>query len=266
MNDLLIFSYLFKNLINLLSITLFIALKWFFLPLFLIVVVSNIKFFNNQLGQAFISKEALSSIYSSLQKGTPGSNFLVKSYTGESISFYNGFNYIVRGVCLIASLNLITLLTGAYNPWSMIAFALCMSLGLWVYTLILSFINIGAVAHINKQNLFNFFANWLPSGTPLVLAFFIVGIELISYVIRGFSLGIRICGNITVGHLILFMLNGLLLSQLSGALATATLSTFCIIALLYFLLFFMELCVSFLQGYIFIILSFNFLQETESIH
>jgi len=69
-----------------------------------------------------------------------------------------------------------------------------------------------------------------------------------------------------VGHLILFMLNGLLMAQLSGTLATATIITFSIITLGYFTLFFMELCVSFLQGYIFIILSFNFLQETEAIH
>ena len=56
------------------------------------------------------------------------------------------------------------------------------------------------------------------------------------------------------------------MAQLSGALATSTILTFSVITLGYFTLFFMELCVSFLQGYIFIILSFNFLQETEAIH
>ena len=274
-NGLYLFCYLSKYLVISLSFTLFIILKWLFLPVLLILVFSNINFFKSDLSQRLIQKESLTLLNNYLQEGTPGSSFVIKYYSSQVsdsqrvISNYNGFHYIVRGVGLIATLNLITLITGAYNLWSMITFALCMSLGLWTYTLILSFINVNAVSQINegkKENILNFFANWLPSGTPLVLAPFIVGIELISYVIRGFSLGIRICGNITVGHLILFMLNGLLMSQLSGSLATATILTFSLITLGYFTLFFMELCVSFLQGYIFIILSFNFLQETEAIH
>ena len=265
-NELFLIFCLIQNFAILLSFTFFILIKWLFLPLLLILIFSNINFFRSQLSQKVIQKESLTLLHTYLQEGTPGSSFLVRSYETNTFSHYNGFHYIVRGVGLIATLNLVTLVTGAYNLWSMITFALFMSLGLWSYTLILSFINVGAVAQANKQNVLNFFANWLPSGTPLVLAPFIVGIELISYVIRGFSLGIRICGNITVGHLILFMLNGLLMAQLSGTLATATIITFSIITLGYFTLFFMELCVSFLQGYIFIILSFNFLQETEAIH
>ena len=265
-NELFLIFCLIQNFVILLSYTLFILLKWLFLPIFLILVFSNINFFSNQLSQNLIQRESLTIIHSYLQEGTPGSSFLIRSHGINTFSHYNGFHYIVRGVGLIATLNLVTLITGAYNLWSMITFALSMSLGLWAYTLILSFINVGAVAQANKGNILNFFANWLPSGTPLVLAPFIVGIELISYIIRGFSLGIRICGNITVGHLILFMLNGLLMSQLSGSLVTATILTFSLITLGYFTLFLMELCVSFLQGYIFIILSFNFLQETEAIH
>lgn len=48
-----------------------------------------------------------------------------------------------------------------------------------------------------------FFSYFLPSGTPLGLIPLLVLIELISYIAKGLSLGIRLAGNIISGHLLL---------------------------------------------------------------
>jgi F-type H+-transporting ATPase subunit a len=54
---------------------------------------------------------------------------------------------------------------------------------------------------------FVYFSYFLPSGTPLALIPLLVLIELVSYVAKGFSLGIRLAGNIISGHLLLHMIS-----------------------------------------------------------
>jgi F-type H+-transporting ATPase subunit a len=48
-----------------------------------------------------------------------------------------------------------------------------------------------------------FFAFFIPSGTPLGLVWLLVGIELISYLARAISLGVRLAGNLISGHVLL---------------------------------------------------------------
>ena len=55
-----------------------------------------------------------------------------------------------------------------------------------------------------------FFSLFVPSGTPLALIPLLVPIELISYLARAFSLGIRLFANITANHTLLKNLSGFL--------------------------------------------------------
>ena len=46
-------------------------------------------------------------------------------------------------------------------------------------------------------------ANFIPTDTQLWLASVKVSIEIISYVIRPVSMGLRICGNLVAGHILI---------------------------------------------------------------
>lgn len=54
---------------------------------------------------------------------------------------------------------------------------------------------------------FEFFSLFLPSGAPLLIAPFLVLIEIISYIARVFSLSIRLFANMMSGHTLLKILS-----------------------------------------------------------
>ena len=56
----------------------------------------------------------------------------------------------------------------------------------------------------------HFFSYFIPAGTPLALVPLLVLIELISYVARAFSLGVRLFANLVAGHTLLKILSGML--------------------------------------------------------
>jgi F-type H+-transporting ATPase subunit a len=56
----------------------------------------------------------------------------------------------------------------------------------------------------------HFFSYFVPAGTPLALVPLLVMIELISYVARAFSLGVRLFANLVAGHTLLKILSGML--------------------------------------------------------
>jgi ATP synthase subunit 6 len=53
-----------------------------------------------------------------------------------------------------------------------------------------------------------FFGLFLPQGSPLIIAPFLIIIEIISYIARVFSLAIRLSANIMSGHILLKILSG----------------------------------------------------------
>jgi F-type H+-transporting ATPase subunit a len=62
---------------------------------------------------------------------------------------------------------------------------------------------IGLILHT-----FKFFSLFVPEGTPLLLVPLLALIELISYIAKGLSLGIRLGANLISGHLLLLILAG----------------------------------------------------------
>lgn len=63
----------------------------------------------------------------------------------------------------------------------------------------------------------NFFSLFFPSGSPTLLSFLLVPIELLSFVSRPFSLGIRLFANMLAGHVLLKIIAGFLFSFLGAA-------------------------------------------------
>jgi F-type H+-transporting ATPase subunit a len=112
---------------------------------------------------------------------------------------------------------------------------------------------------------------FLPSGVPFVLAPLIVIIELVSYFSRIFSLSIRLFANISSGHALLKILIGFAWSMLSVCIqsSSGSYSLICIVGFIFpwfivFLIFFLEILISFLQTYVFVILIAIYINDVTS--
>ena len=114
---------------------------------------------------------------------------------------------------------------------------------------------------IHKVHFFSFF---IPSGTPLALVPLLVLIELISYLARAFSLGIRLFANVVAGHTLLKILSTFLFKMFSGGIIIF------ILTLVPFSLFLaitgLELAVSFIQAYVFVLLTCSYVKDAIELH
>ncbi|RZL35808.1 MAG: ATP synthase F0 subunit A, partial [Pedobacter sp.] len=98
------------------------------------------------------------------------------------------------------------------------------------------------------ENGVGFYKLFVPN-VPIYMLPFLIVIEVISYIIRVFSLAIRLAANITSGHVLLFTIAGF-------AVKLFKLNWFAALSagLILFFVFALELGVAFLQAYVFITL------------
>jgi F-type H+-transporting ATPase subunit a len=110
----------------------------------------------------------------------------------------------------------------------------------------------------------NFFSYFIPVGTPLYLVPLLVLIELISYLARALSLGVRLFANLCAGHALLKILSTFLFKLFSSSFI------FFIITLIPFSIFIalcgLEIAVSFIQAYVFCLLVSSYLKDAIDLH
>lgn len=118
---------------------------------------------------------------------------------------------------------------------------------------------IGVIKH--KLHFLSFF---LPSGAPIGLAPLLVVIELISYIFRPISLGVRLFANITAGHSLLAIIAGFAWSigTCGSLFAVVSIIPVVVIVAIYGL----ELAVAFLQAYVFGVLLCIYLKDAIELH
>ena len=110
-----------------------------------------------------------------------------------------------------------------------------------------------------------FFSIVYPSGVPLPLVFFLLIIEMMSYLGRLLSLAVRLFANIMAGHILIKIL-----SQFAWILFFSSFFTIYYFILFYFLftfiilIFFLEVGVAFIQSYVFLILQLVYMGEIFS--
>ena len=102
----------------------------------------------------------------------------------------------------------------------------------------------------------NFFKLFVPK-CPFVLMPFLMIIEIFSFLIRFFSLAIRLSANIMAGHTLVFLISKFLLNMIK----TSYIITFMFVPFLFSILV-LELGVAFLQAYVFLILTCIYFSET----
>lgn len=102
-----------------------------------------------------------------------------------------------------------------------------------------------------------FFSIFYPTGTPTVMAPFIILIEFISYAARAVILGMRLFANMFAGHSLVKILMSFSWIFLNSALPFLSIPVF----VLLILIFFMELGIAYLQAYVFNALAGMYLED-----
>nr|YP_009232198.1 ATP synthase F0 subunit 6 [Rhynchocinetes durbanensis]AMA20510.1 ATP synthase F0 subunit 6 [Rhynchocinetes durbanensis] len=156
---------------------------------------------------------------------------------------------IVSVFIFISSANLLSLLPYVFAPSSHLTLTLSLALPIWFCAFFYMFSN-----HFRRS-----MAHLVPEGTPTVIMPFMVVIELISLIIRPFTLAVRLAANMTAGHLLTILL-GTALSLLPLFL-NPYLST--LIPFLGFPLLILETAVAIIQAVVFIILLSLYLAEAQ---
>ena len=110
----------------------------------------------------------------------------------------------------------------------------------------------------------HFLSFFVPHGVPVVLLLLLVPIEVLSYIIRPFTLSIRLFANMMAGHTMLAIFAGFVAPLL---LAAGALKAFAVVPLgVDILLIFLELLVAALQAYVFTILTCLYLRDAIHLH
>lgn len=145
------------------------------------------------------------------------------------------------------------------NVFGLIPYSFTVTSHLYV-TFALSFsIFIGINFMIINKYKFKTFLLFFPPNTSIYLAFILVPIELISYIAKPISLGVRLFINLMAGHTLLKVIIGFSWELLT----LENLNSFYLIApmLILVILFSLELAVAVIQTYVFIILTCIYIQD-----
>lgn len=177
---------------------------------------------------------------------------MVRDQIGANNEIYTPFIYSLFFFVIIANL------TGNVPYSFTVTTSVIVSIGLSVM------IFIGVTTLGLQKHGVHFFAYFIPSGTPLALVPMLVLIELISYMARAVSLGVRLFANMVAGHTLLKILSTFLYSLFNAGIIVAvlTLIPFAIFVALIGL----ELAVSVIQRYVFCVLTCSYIKDAIYLH
>jgi F-type H+-transporting ATPase subunit a len=179
-------------------------------------------------------------------------NTMVREQIGANMEIYFPFIYSIFFYILIANLISNVPYSFAVTASGVVSLGLSLTIFIGVTILALSIHGI------------KFFSFFIPSGTPLALVPLLVLIELVSYLARAVSLGVRLFANITAGHTLLKILSTYLFKLFTGNLLIAIL-TFIPFAI-FLALVGLEIAVSLIQAFVFTLLVCSYLRDAIELH
>ena len=155
---------------------------------------------------------------------------------------------------MIVILNLFGLVPYTFSPTAHIAVTFGLSLSIFLGVTLLGMVNYGA----------NYFSMFMPAGSPLALAPFMIIIEIVSHMAKAISLGVRLAANITAGHILFAILSGFVWKMLmaGGILAMGSIFPMLIVILVTII----EMAVAVIQAYVFSLLTSIYISESEDLH
>ena len=179
-------------------------------------------------------------------------NSMVREQIGANMEIYFPFIYSIFFYILIANLISNVPYSFAVTASGVVSLGLSFTIFIGVTILALSLHGI------------KFFSFFIPSGTPLALLPLLVLIELVSYLARAVSLGVRLFANITAGHTLLKILSTYLFKLFTANLLIQIL-TFIPFAI-FLALVGLELAVSLIQAFVFTLLVCSYLRDAIELH
>jgi len=111
----------------------------------------------------------------------------------------------------------------------------------------------------------HFFSLFVPHGTPLVMIPLIFAIELVSFLVRPFSLGLRLFVAMMAGHVLLEVLSGFVINGVNAGLGIGPVVSVLSFALMIAICA-LEILVAGIQAYVFALLTSLYLNDAENLH
>jgi len=165
------------------------------------------------------------------------------------------FKFIFTLFIFLLVLNLMGMVPYSFTVTSHIVITLTLSIRIWVGVTRIGFYRHGL----------GFLHLFIPSGAPAAILPILIIIEVISYIIRAVSLGVRLFANMMSGHTLLKIMAGFSFQifALGGILGIIG-STIPLIIV--FIITGLEIGIACLQAYVFTILSIMYLNDSINLH
>ena len=112
---------------------------------------------------------------------------------------------------------------------------------------------------------FHFFSLFVPHGTPIAMIPIIAPIEFISFMVRPFSLGLRLFVAMTAGHILLKVLAGFVINSTNAGIGYGVSVGFASFALMTGISA-LELLVAGIQAYVFALLTSLYINDAVNLH
>lgn len=215
--------------------------------IFILLIVVGLHYYGNNDYNLVPSKWSIS-----LESSFASLNTMVREQIGNHNEIYLPFIYSLFFFILIG--NLISNVPYSFAVTASGVVALGLSLTIFIGVTILSL-------SIHGIKFFSFF---IPAGTPLGLVPLLALIELISYLARAVSLGVRLFANITAGHTLLKILSSYLYKLFTGNIIVAVLTL--IPFAIFLALVGLEIAVSLIQAFVFTLLTCSYLRDAIELH
>ena len=110
----------------------------------------------------------------------------------------------------------------------------------------------------------HFFSLFVPHGTPIVMVPLIFLVELLSFMVRPFSLGLRLFVAMIAGHILMEVFGSFIVSGLSGGPIGWGVSALSFLFIIFVTL--LELLVCAIQAYVFALLTTLYLNDAINLH
>jgi ATP synthase subunit 6 len=165
------------------------------------------------------------------------------------------FKFIFTLFVFLLTCNLMGMVPYSFTVTSHIVITLTLSIAIWVGVTIIG---------LHKHGL-HFFHLFAPSGAPAAILPILVIIEVVSYIIRALSLGVRLFANMMSGHTLLKIMAGFsfqifAIGGILGLIGSA------IPLIIVFLITGLEIGIACLQAYVFTILTIMYLNDSINLH
>uniref|UniRef100_UPI0030FDF8B4 ATP synthase F0 subunit a n=1 Tax=Singerocybe alboinfundibuliformis TaxID=1346812 RepID=UPI0030FDF8B4 len=215
--------------------------------IFIILIVLGFHIYGNNESKLIPSKWSIS-----LESSFASLSSMVREQVGPQSEVYLPFIYSLFFFILFGNLISNVPYSFAVTASGVVSLGLSVTIFIGVTILALSIHGI------------KFFSFFIPAGTPLALVPLLVLIELVSYLARAVSLGVRLFANIVAGHTLLKILSTYLYKLFSGSLIVAVLTL--IPFAIFLALIGLEVAVSLIQAFVFTLLVCSYLRDAIELH